>query len=249
MPPLEPGAGEHQRQRAGAAAARRRPPVDLIAMSQPITGTLVQTYLRERGITDLRGTGSLRFHPRCYYRPDEHCPDRDLAGDDRRRHRPRRPDHRGASHLARSPTPATRRRSTRRGGRWATFSATRSASAWRRSHGGRRRHRDGAVAPTGACPTCRCWRRSRQPISPPSCSRTHCGGSISLRDNDPAGDGARDSLDRTGQRGRDRGDRDLAPARRLQRGSPHPRHRCASGSQTRMQIGPQDVARFMALAA
>jgi hypothetical protein len=43
-------------------------------MSQPIHGTLVQTYLRERGITDLRGTGSLHFHPRCYYRPEEHSP-------------------------------------------------------------------------------------------------------------------------------------------------------------------------------
>ena len=38
----------------------------------------------------LHGIGSLRFHPRCYYRPDEHCADRDLAGDDRRRHRSRR---------------------------------------------------------------------------------------------------------------------------------------------------------------
>jgi len=36
--------------------------------------TLVETYLRNRGITALHGTGSLRFHPRCYYRPDEHIP-------------------------------------------------------------------------------------------------------------------------------------------------------------------------------
>ncbi|MBZ9921384.1 toprim domain-containing protein [Mesorhizobium sp. BR1-1-7] len=50
-------------------AARR-----LFGMSRPIAGTLVQLYLRERGITDLRGTGNLRFHPRCYYRPDEHSP-------------------------------------------------------------------------------------------------------------------------------------------------------------------------------
>ena len=54
----------------GSPEAARR----LIGMSQPITGTLVQSYLRERGITDLRGTGNLRFHPRCYYRPDEHSP-------------------------------------------------------------------------------------------------------------------------------------------------------------------------------
>jgi hypothetical protein len=54
----------------GSAEAARR----LFAMSQPIIGTLVETYLRNRGITLLHGTGSLRFHPRCYYRPDEHSP-------------------------------------------------------------------------------------------------------------------------------------------------------------------------------
>jgi phage/plasmid primase-like uncharacterized protein len=54
----------------GSPEAARR----LINMAEPISGTLVQAYLRERGITDLRGTGSLRFHPRCYYRPDEYSP-------------------------------------------------------------------------------------------------------------------------------------------------------------------------------
>ncbi|MGA0562081.1 DUF7146 domain-containing protein [Ancylobacter sp. VNQ12] len=43
----------------------------LFAMSRPIAGTLAQTYLRRRGITLLHGTGNLRFHPRCYYRPDD----------------------------------------------------------------------------------------------------------------------------------------------------------------------------------
>ena len=55
---------------SGSAEAARR----LFAMSGPIAGTLVETYLRNRGITALHGTGSLRFHPRCYYRPDEHSP-------------------------------------------------------------------------------------------------------------------------------------------------------------------------------
>ena len=55
---------------AGAAEAARR----LFAMSQPISGTLVEAYLRNRGITALHGTGALRFHPRCYYRSDEHSP-------------------------------------------------------------------------------------------------------------------------------------------------------------------------------
>jgi phage/plasmid primase-like uncharacterized protein len=55
---------------SGSAEAARR----LCAISQPITGTLVEKYLRNRGITALHGTENLRFHSRCYYRPDEHSP-------------------------------------------------------------------------------------------------------------------------------------------------------------------------------
>ena len=54
----------------GSPEAARR----LFAMSQPISGTVVETYLRGRGIMALHGTGDLRFHPRCYYRPDQHSP-------------------------------------------------------------------------------------------------------------------------------------------------------------------------------
>jgi hypothetical protein len=43
-------------------------------MSELIHGTLAETYLRNRAITVLSGTTSLRFHPRCYYRPDEDAP-------------------------------------------------------------------------------------------------------------------------------------------------------------------------------
>jgi hypothetical protein len=46
----------------------------LFAMSQPILRTLVESYLRNRGITALHETGNLRFHPRCYYRPDRDIP-------------------------------------------------------------------------------------------------------------------------------------------------------------------------------
>ena len=35
---------------------------------------VVETYLRGRGITDLHGIDSLRFHPRCYYRPEADAP-------------------------------------------------------------------------------------------------------------------------------------------------------------------------------
>ena len=54
---------------SSSEAARR-----LFAMSQPIERTPVEAYLRRRGITALHETGSLRFHPRCYYRPDELSP-------------------------------------------------------------------------------------------------------------------------------------------------------------------------------
>lgn len=50
----------------GSPGSARR----LFGMSQPIIGTIAEAYLRERGITDLRGTANLRFHPRCYYRRD-----------------------------------------------------------------------------------------------------------------------------------------------------------------------------------
>lgn len=71
-PEPEPSSPRHTSAPApsGSPEAARR----LFAMAQTITGTLVKTYLRTRGIADLHGTGSLRFHPRCYYRPDEHSP-------------------------------------------------------------------------------------------------------------------------------------------------------------------------------
>ena len=50
-----------------ASEAARR----LFAMSQPIHGTVAERYLRNRGITSMPGSTSLRFHPRCYYRCDE----------------------------------------------------------------------------------------------------------------------------------------------------------------------------------
>lgn len=54
----------------GSPEAARR----LFAMSHPIGQTLVEAYLRNRGITALHEAGALRFHPRCYYRPDENAP-------------------------------------------------------------------------------------------------------------------------------------------------------------------------------
>jgi phage/plasmid primase-like uncharacterized protein len=55
---------------AGSQEAARR----LFAISQPIEGTVVEAYLQRRGIAHVYHGGSLRFHPHCYYRPDEHLP-------------------------------------------------------------------------------------------------------------------------------------------------------------------------------
>jgi len=73
LPRPEPEPDRQRRPTAaptGSSEAAQR----LFAMSQPITGTVAEAYLRKRGITALHRTGSLRFHPRCYYRPDEHSP-------------------------------------------------------------------------------------------------------------------------------------------------------------------------------
>jgi hypothetical protein len=55
---------------AGSQEAARR----LFAISQPIEGSVAEAYLQHRGIVRVYHGGSLRFHPRCYYRPDEHLP-------------------------------------------------------------------------------------------------------------------------------------------------------------------------------
>jgi hypothetical protein len=58
------------RSQAGSAEAARR----LFAMSQPIAGTLAERYLRNRGIHPSCDDDALRFHPHCFYRPDESLP-------------------------------------------------------------------------------------------------------------------------------------------------------------------------------
>jgi len=54
--------------RSGSTEAARR----LWAMSQPIAGSIAETYLRERRIAAFRDLVNLRFHPHCYYRPEDH---------------------------------------------------------------------------------------------------------------------------------------------------------------------------------
>lgn len=56
--------------RSGSTEAARR----LWAMSQPIAGTIAETYLRQRRIAVFRDLANLRFHPHCYYRPEDDGP-------------------------------------------------------------------------------------------------------------------------------------------------------------------------------
>ncbi len=74
LPRLAPEPNEPRRpsRRSDAPTSSSEAARRLFAMSQPIQRTFVEAYLRRRGVTALDGTGSLRFHPRCYYRPDEH---------------------------------------------------------------------------------------------------------------------------------------------------------------------------------
>lgn len=53
--------------RAGSPTAARR----LFAVSKPIIGSQGATYLKLRCITHLADLPNLRFHPRCYYRPND----------------------------------------------------------------------------------------------------------------------------------------------------------------------------------
>jgi hypothetical protein len=71
LPHPEPA---RDRARRPAASGSTEAACRLFAISQPIERTPVETYLCGRGITLLHGAGSLRFHPRCYYRPDDHSP-------------------------------------------------------------------------------------------------------------------------------------------------------------------------------
>src|SRR5438445_766257 len=69
-PELAPNPVRPAVQRGSREAARR-----LFAISRPTEGTLVELYLRRRGIADLHHGGSLRYQPRCYYHgADEELP-------------------------------------------------------------------------------------------------------------------------------------------------------------------------------
>jgi hypothetical protein len=60
--------------RPAVAVGSRKAARRLFAISGPLEGSVAETYLQRRGIAHVHHGGSLRFHPRCYYRPDEQLP-------------------------------------------------------------------------------------------------------------------------------------------------------------------------------
>ncbi|ODT12941.1 MAG: DNA primase [Kaistia sp. SCN 65-12] len=246
MPPPEPEPHQQHRQSPaphGSPEAARR----LFVMSQLIIGTHVQAYLRERGITDLRGTGNLRFHPRCYYRPDEHSPTEtwpamiaavtDLDGKITGAHRtwldPRRRD--------KAPIDTPRRAMGDLLGNAVRFGI------------------GGEVMAAGEGIETVLSLRQVLPEMPmlAALSAAHLAAIrfpdtlrrlYIIRDNDPAGDGARDSLI---ERANSAGIEAIVISPEL--GDFNEDLRTigmdALRMEARLQVAPQDVARFMALAA
>lgn len=245
-PPLEPEPRPFERHATapiGSPEAARR----LIRMSRPITGTAVEAYLHERGLTDLRATGCLRYHPRCYYRPDEHAPTEtwpamiaavtDLDGKITGAHRtwldPRRRD--------KAPIDTPRRAMGNLLGNAARFGI------------------GGEVMAAGEGIETVLSIRQVLPDMPmlAALSAAHLAAILFpdtlrrlyiVRDNDPAGDGARDSLI---ERAKAAGIVAIVISPEL--GDFNEDLRTlgmdALRMEARLQLAPQDVARFMALAA
>ena len=217
-------------------------------MSQPISGTIVEAYLRKRGITALHGTGSLRFHPRCYYRPDDMSPTEtwpamiaavtDLDGKITGAHRTWL-DPSGAD---KAPIDTPRRAMGHLLGNAVRFGVAREVMA--AGEGIETMLSLRCVMPTMPMVAALSAAHLAAILFPATLRRLYIA-----RDNDPAGDGAMASVDRPGERGRDRGDRPVATARAT---STRISARSASmrcGQRCGCRSLREDVARFMELAA
>ncbi|SFE00069.1 DUF7146 domain-containing protein [Salipiger profundus] len=74
LPHPEPEPKSHRSQTPQAPSGSSKAARRLWRMTQPLTGSLAETYLRQRGIADLHGRANLRFHPTCYWRPEDNGP-------------------------------------------------------------------------------------------------------------------------------------------------------------------------------
>ena len=70
-PPVMVDVGDRPRREAPAPRGKPEAARRLFAASRAMARSIAETHLRRRGIADLRGCDALRFHPRCYYRPNE----------------------------------------------------------------------------------------------------------------------------------------------------------------------------------
>ena len=70
LPRAEPTAAPRPPAPQRSPEAARR----LWAMAKPLAGSLAEAYLHSRAVDTAHHAGALRFHPRCYYRADEHAP-------------------------------------------------------------------------------------------------------------------------------------------------------------------------------
>jgi hypothetical protein len=175
---------------SGSPKAARR----LFAMAQPIAGTIAETYLRNRGITAFNENQSPALSSPLLLSSGQGCSDRGSSGHDRLRHRPCGPPDGRAPHLARSGTDRTRPPSISRGRPWGTCSGLACGLA-RRKTCLRQARESKRCCPFGL--SCR-----RLP-SLAALSAGHLGAILFpdglkrlyiLRDRDPSGDRARDTL-------------------------------------------------------
>ncbi len=225
----------------GSSEAVRR----LWRMTQPLISSVAETYLRRRGITDLRGTANLRFHPNCYWRPE---------GDGLTQAWPAMIA--AVTDINGRITGAHRTWLARDGSGKASVDPPRKAMGYLLGHAVRFGDTQDVMAAGEGIETILSLRQILPTMPmvsalsaghlaavlfPPHLRRLYI-----VRDNDPAGDGARDSLvDRAIKAGIEAitlspvlGDfNDDLTARALD----------ALRTQIRVQIAPEDVSRFMAI--
>ena len=224
--------------RGSPESARR-----LFAMSQPISGTIAEAYLRRRGITALHASGALRFHPRCYYRPDADAPTEtwpaliaavtDLDGRITGAHR----TWLDPSGRDKAPIDTPRRAMGHLLGHGVRFGVAHDVMA--AGEGIETMLSLRGIMPTLPMVAALSANHLAAILFPAALRRLYVA-----RDSDPAGDAAVATLERPRGSGRDRGADAVPSTRRFQRGSAPPRHRRTSGS-LRVQLAPEDVVRFM----
>ena len=228
---------------SGSSEAAHR----LWRMTQPITGSVAEAYLRKRGIADLRGAANLRFHPNCYWRPEGDGPTETwpamIAA---------------VTDLNGKVTGAHRTWLARDGSAKAPIDPPRKAMGDLLGNAVRFGEAQNVMAAGEGIETILSLRQAMPPM--PMVSALSAGHLAAIlfpanlrrlyivRDNDPAGDGARDSLvDRA--RGAGIEAITLSPMLGDFNEDLVMRGLAALRAEVRVQLAPEDVSRFMVLAA